>query len=62
MSTIHRCSRCNKEVIKMSLVKGMCYRCCDIIEFGYPSFPAYKLEENLQKVNTNKDLTKIEVD
>jgi hypothetical protein len=33
----------------------ICWHCADIIEFGYPSFPAYRLEEK-QKLQDSKKL------
>jgi hypothetical protein len=33
----------------------ICWLCADIIEFGYPSFPAYRLEEG-RKMEESKKL------
>lgn len=42
------CPVCYKQSYAMqtNVNKGICEVCSDIIEFGYPSFPAYRLEEN----------------
>jgi hypothetical protein len=39
------CARCNKQVKMVNKEHNLCDRCQDVIEFGYPSFPPYKLEE-----------------
>lgn len=42
------CPVCHKRSYAMqaNVSEGMCERCGDTIEFGYPSFPAYRLEES----------------
>lgn len=39
------CVRCSKKVPNGILHNKMCKRCADVVEFGYPSFPSYKLED-----------------
>ncbi|MED4730772.1 hypothetical protein D1872_159800 [compost metagenome] len=36
--------------------ENICETCGDIIEFGYPSFPAYKLEEELHTEAYGKNI------
>lgn len=49
---IWNCSRCNNKVEKTELINHLCKRCQDVLEFGYHSFPAYRLEE-IEQVSTN---------
>ncbi|WP_134683803.1 hypothetical protein [Brevibacillus migulae] len=37
---MNQCPLCQEQTKE----KGICGTCADIIEFGYPSFPAYMLE------------------
>ncbi len=39
------CPLCNQEPEELRLHNGICEACSDLLEFGYPSFPAYILEE-----------------
>lgn len=39
------CSRCNKEIIEVDEENKICKRYQDVVEFGYPSFPPYRLKE-----------------
>jgi hypothetical protein len=45
---LENCSRCNYKVERTELANHLCKRCQDILEFGYQSFPAYRLEEKEQ--------------
>jgi hypothetical protein len=45
---LENCSRCNKKAEKAELVNRLCKRCQDVLEFGYQSFPAYRLGEKKQ--------------
>ena len=46
MESIQLCPCCEKEVMELDDSGKVCDLCGDIIEFGYPSFPAYLLEEH----------------
>lgn len=37
------CALCGKETVDSAGESNLCRTCRDIVEFGYPSFPAYKL-------------------
>jgi hypothetical protein len=51
MNTNVRCPLCNTEATGASKVR-ICDPCADVIEFGYPSFPAYSLKkEKALRVN-----------
>jgi hypothetical protein len=39
------CQRCYKKIQELAKENVLCNRCEDILEFGYPSFPSYRLEE-----------------
>jgi phage FluMu protein Com len=41
-----RCPRCNKTVKEFGTETSVCDRCRDVVEFGYPSFEAYQLEDS----------------
>lgn len=43
------CPRCHRHLSKSYFVKELCSRCHDILEFGYPSFTAFKLDEPYNK-------------
>jgi hypothetical protein len=59
MESFQVCLRCNKEVGEIGLMKKLCYRCHDILEFGYPSFTSYQLKENHNEHQGNRmDLSK----
>lgn len=48
-----KCPLCHAEQrVRTEEVERICGTCGDIIEFGYPSFPAYVLEE--QNVTASK--------
>jgi hypothetical protein len=40
----HTCMLCCQQMAAPSLDELICAACCDILEFGYPSFPAYELK------------------
>lgn len=39
------CQRCHREMTEETI----CGRCQDVLEFGYPSFPFYELEEHKER-------------
>jgi hypothetical protein len=41
----HTCQRCHRELTENEKSETLCCRCQDVLEFGYPSFPFYQLEE-----------------
>ncbi|WP_261304101.1 hypothetical protein [Paenibacillus andongensis] len=43
MNTKVLCPLCNIE--EKQVTEKVCDRCADLLEFGYPSFPAYTLQE-----------------
>lgn len=45
METARICTICYREETSMDNHKKICTVCADIMEFGYVSFPAYRLEE-----------------
>jgi phage FluMu protein Com len=51
MKESNTCQRCNKTITETDKDKHLCNRCKDVLEFGYPSFPSYQLEE----YQTNKE-------
>jgi hypothetical protein len=51
MNTKVNCERCNKQVPKIEIANKLCSRCQDILEFGYQSFPSYKLAEYIDQEN-----------
>jgi hypothetical protein len=40
----HTCMLCCQQIAAPCLDEPICAACCDILEFGYPSFPAYELK------------------
>ncbi len=45
MKEKHYCGLCLKESSSVEDLEEICNSCLDLLEFGYPSFPAYRLEE-----------------
>ncbi|GEN34361.1 hypothetical protein ADA01nite_18210 [Aneurinibacillus danicus] len=45
MKESQTCQRCHKKITEEDKDKVLCNRCKDVLEFGYPSFPSYPLEE-----------------
>lgn len=41
-----RCPRCNTPIINYDEEKNVCALCRDVLEFGYPEFEAYQLEDS----------------
>lgn len=46
MKQPHTCGLCEKEMNETNVDAPVCNECLDILEFGYPSFPAYRLAES----------------
>lgn len=49
-----RCPRCNQPVKEIDSGKNVCGRCQDIMEFGYPSFAAYRLKDTHKQGSTKR--------
>jgi phage FluMu protein Com len=41
-----RCPRCDTLILDYDAEKNVCARCKDVLEFGYPAFEAYPLEDS----------------
>lgn len=54
MNSKQVCQRCHRELKEQETSTSerentLCHRCQDMLEFGYPSFPFYKLSEYATK-------------
>lgn len=58
MDEKHACLLCHNETHESGgREEYICESCSDILEFGYPSFPSYPLEEGSKKMeHTEKSL------
>jgi hypothetical protein len=54
------CGVCENEMNETSVDSPVCNECMDVLEFGYPSFPAFKLAES-DGINNYTEAKKLEV-
>jgi DNA-directed RNA polymerase subunit M/transcription elongation factor TFIIS len=49
-----KCPRCNQLIKNFDSGKKVCDRCRDVMEFGYPSFAAYRIEDDQEQEPTKR--------
>lgn len=60
MNHLRTCGICENEMNEANVDAPVCYECMDVLEFGYPSFPAYRLAESVE-LNEYMEEKKLEV-
>lgn len=60
MNHLRTCGICENEMNEANVDAPVCNECMDVLEFGYPSFPAYRLAES-DRLNEYMEEKKLEV-